>query len=182
MQAIVTALDDPYRDYVENIWGELKAVFGLQAVTGSTRPHLTFHVADSYEATRIDEVLTSVAATTSPFEIETHGLGVFRGDEIVIYLHVSPNEAVREMHVRIWRDVGELATGVHPVYSAATWVPHVTLAIGDVPEAQLPAILAFLNRRDYDWRIPATNLALIPNTESATDEWRLFDFSGTPAR
>jgi hypothetical protein len=45
MQAIVTALDEPWRERVEEIWAELKAVFQLKSVEGSTEPHFAFHAA-----------------------------------------------------------------------------------------------------------------------------------------
>jgi 2'-5' RNA ligase len=178
MQAIVSALDDPHREMVENIWGELKAVFGLQGVTGSTRPHFTYHVAERYDAGRIDAALTAVARTTPPFDIETHGLGVFRGDETVLYLHVSPAPALMALHRHIWDAVATIAAAPKPVYADATWVPHITLAIGDLTEEILPLAMQFLNRREYRWAIPVTNVCLVPETASATTTWRRFELAG----
>lgn len=180
VQAIVSALDDPYRDEVENIWGELKAVFGLQSVIGSTRPHLTYHVAAGYNAESIDEALTAIARETPRFAIETHGLGVFHGDETVIYLHLTRNDALTALHHRLWMTLDGIAVDVRPMYAAATWMPHITLAIGDVDESQLPVIMQFLNRREYEWTIPATNLSFIADVTSASEPWRRFDL-GAPA-
>ncbi len=172
MQAIVSALDDPHREMVENIWGELKAVFGLQGVIGSTRPHFTYHVADSYAADAVGDALSAVARTTAPFAIETHGLGVFRGDETVLYLHVSPSPALMVLHQRVWDAVASISRDPKAVYAAATWVPHITLAIGDLTEDVLPLALQLLNRRTYEWAIPVTNLCLIEDTSSAAAPWR----------
>jgi 2'-5' RNA ligase len=178
MQAIVSALDDPHREMVENIWGELKAVFGLQGVIGSTRPHFTYHVAQAYDAASIDAVLTGIARAATPFAIDTHGLGVFRGDETVLYLHISPSPALAGMHRRVWDAAAPIATDPKPVYAAATWVPHITLAIGDLTEDVLPLALQFLNRREYHWTIPVTNLCLIDDTSSASAAWRRFELGG----
>jgi 2'-5' RNA ligase len=175
MQAIVCALDDPHREMVENIWGELKAVFGLQDVIGSTRPHFTYHVAQAYGALAIDEVLAGVARTAMPFTIETHGLGVFRADETVLYLHISRSPALAEMHRRLWDGVAPICVEPKPVYAAETWVPHITLAIGDLTDEILPSALQFLNRREYNWTITVTNLCLIDNTSSASAAWRRFE-------
>jgi 2'-5' RNA ligase len=175
MQAIVSALDDPHREMVENIWGELKAVFGLQGVTGSTRPHLTYHVAELYDAAHIGDALAGVARAMRPFAIETHGLGVFRGDETVLYLHVSPSPALAAMHGALWGAVTPLATGPKPVYGAATWVPHITLASGDLTADALPLALQFLNRWTYQWKIPITNICLISETNSASAAWQRFE-------
>ena len=175
MQAIVSALDDPHREMVDNIWGELKAVFGLQGVTGSTRPHLTYHVADAYDGSTIAGTLTAVARTSPPFTIETHGLGVFHGDDTVLYLHVSPSPTLAEMHSRVRDAASPIATAPKPVYAPATWVPHITLAIGDLTEEVLPLALQLLNRRTYEWVIPITNVCLIENTASASADWRRFE-------
>ena len=174
MQAIVSALDDPHREMVENIWGELKAVFGLQGVIGSTRPHFTYHVAKAYYAAAIDTRLTEVALATPTFAIETHGLGVFRGEETVLYLHISPSAPLAALHRRVWDAVARIAAGPEPVYAAETWLPHITLAIGDLTEDVLPAALRFFNRRTYNWTIPLTNLCLIEDTASAAAAWRRF--------
>lgn len=177
MQAIVSEIDDPYRDAIENIWGELKAVFGLQGVSGSTHPHVTYQVAESYDD-RIGAILRGISTGAQPFAIETHGIGIFRGGQIVIYLHVTRSDALDDMHDRIWRETAVTSTGIEPVYAAATWVPHITLAIGDVPGAQLPAIAGFLNTRPSEMRIPVTSLSLIPDTASATAPWRRHPLRG----
>lgn len=178
MQAIVSALDDPHREMVDSIWGELKAVFGLQGVIGSTRPHFTYHVAEAYDADTISDALRGVARATVPFAIETHGLGVFRGDETVLYLHVSPSPALMAVHQRVWDAVASIAADAKPVYAVETWVPHITLAIGDLTEDVLPLALQLLNRRTYEWAIPVTNLCLIEDTSSAVGEWRRFALRG----
>ena len=160
---------------VDNIWGELKAVFGLQGVTGSTRPHFTYHVAEAYAAGIIDAALSAIAQETPPFAIETHGLGVFRGAETVLYLHISPSPALAAMHRRIAHAVTPIATEPKAVYASATWVPHITLAIGDLTEEVLPLALQLLNRREYNWAVPVTNVCLIADTATATSDWRRFE-------
>lgn len=178
MQAIVSALDDPHREMVDNIWGELKAVFGLQGVVGSTRPHFTYHVAAAYDADAIEGALTAIARGTPPFAIETHGLGVFRGEETVLYLHISPSPALAAVHGRISSAVAPIATEPKAVYAAETWLPHITLAAGDLTEDVLPLALQFLNRREYNWTVPVTNVCLLENTAAAAAAWRRFALSG----
>lgn len=179
MQAIVSELDDPWREEVENIWGELKAVFGLKSVIGSTRPHFTYQVADAYDATNIDAALASIGAEERQFVAQTRGLGVFRGDETVLYLAVTRDAAVERMHERVWASTARAASGLRPYYASETWVPHITLAIGDLQEAQLPEIMSFLGRRQYEWRVPITNLCLITDTSKASAEWRRYELRDT---
>ena len=103
--------------------------------------------------------------------VETHALGVFRGEETVLSLHITPSAELQAIHESIWRGVSAAASGVKPVYAAGTWVPHITLAIGDLREEQLPDIVALLGRRDYRWRMPAANLCFIPDTSSKAAPW-----------
>lgn len=178
MQAIVSALDDPIREQVEEIWGELKAVFELKDVIGSTKPHFTYQVAEQYDARAIDAVLSSIAATETPYVAQTRGLGVFRGEETVLYLAVVRDGAVERMHERIWRETRGATTGLRAYYGAETWVPHITLAIGDLRAEELPAITSFLGRRDYRWTVPVTNLCLIPDTGTNAAAWRRWELCG----
>lgn len=178
MQGIVSVLDDPHRELVENIWGELKAVFGLQGVIGTMRPHVTYHVAESYDAEGIGDALAGVARSMRPFTIETHGLGVFRGDETVLYLHVSPSPVLAAMHGAVWDAVTPIATGPKLVFAAETWIPHITLAAGDLTDEVLPMALRFLNRREYRWTVPVATVSFVPDVTSASSEWRRFELSG----
>ena len=173
MQAIVTAIDDPYRDAIENIWGELKAVFGLKGVAGSTQPHLTYQTAEGYDAT-LDARLRDIAGSTPPFEIETHGIGVFRGKETVLYLHLTESAQLSDLHARLWDATGSAATNVTSVYAPATWAPHLTIAVGEMPADQLESVLRFLDARPRAWRIPVTNICVIPDS-TAGSQWRRFD-------
>ena len=178
MQAIVTALDEPWRERVEGIWAELKAVFQLKAVEGATEPHFTYHAAERYDAARIEEALGAIGRSTPSFEVETHGLGAFRGEETVLFLHVTPSDRLSELHAAIFGVAQALADAPKPAYAAATWVPHITLAIGDLQEERLPEIMALLGRREYRWRMPATNLCLIPDTASQRPPWTRWELCG----
>jgi len=178
MQAIVSALDDPFRERVEEIWGELKAVFGLKGVIGQTRPHFTYQVAARYDAAAVDAALSRIAAATPPFEAPTRGLGLFRGEQTVLYLAVVRDGGVERAHERIWAEASAAASELRMYYAAETWVPHITLAIGDLSEAQAPDIMRFLGRREYRWTVPVTNLCLVPDTASAASEWRRYELRG----
>ncbi len=181
MQAIVSALDDPAREWIEDVWGELKAVFGLKRVIGSTHPHFTYQVAERYDADAIDRALSSITAVAPPFAAKTRGLGVFRGDETVLYLAVVRDAALERMHERVWVETSGVATGLRAYYAAETWVPHITLAIGDVEEQQLSEIKRFLGRREYRWSVPVTNLCLILDTGSTALAWRRYALRGRTA-
>ena len=174
MKSIVTAIEDPWRDQIAEIWGELKAVFGPAGLTGAVRPYVTFHVARDY-APGIEQALASIAARGTPFRIETHGIGITEGAQSVIYLHVTRNEALDDVHHVIHHAAQPLAVGAKPAYENETWLPHIAVATGPIPPDTLPRVMEFLGRRDYAWTITATNLCLIPDTSLVSAEWVRFE-------
>jgi len=178
----VTAIDDPWREEIANVWGELKAVFGLGSLTGAVRPYLTFHVAEDY-APGIEDTLARIAVRGTPFHIETHGIGITEGaltegEQSVIYLHVTRTEALDDVHHVIHHAAQPLAVKAKPAYEDETWLPHIAVASGALPAEALPQIVELLGRRSYDWSIEATNLCLIPDTRLVGAEWVLFELRG----
>jgi 2'-5' RNA ligase len=171
VQGIVTVLDEPWRERVEEIWGELAAVFGLPSAGAQRDPHVTYHVADSYDQDAVDAAMSAIASATPAFELETHGLGVFRGEQTVLFLHVTPSPALSALHAAVLRGVEAIARGPREFYVPETWVPHITLAAGGLREEQLPEIMALLGRRDYRWRMRATNVCYVPDAMSRADPW-----------
>jgi 2'-5' RNA ligase len=52
------------------------------------------------------------------------------------------------------------------VYAPEQWIPHITLAQGDLISTTLAAIVGRLSGRQFRWRIPLTNLALITSDDA----------------
>ncbi|MBI5289851.1 MAG: 2'-5' RNA ligase family protein [Chloroflexi bacterium] len=182
MKAIVTAIEDPWRDRIANVWGELKAVFGLAGLTGAVRPYLTFHVAEEYRP-GIEDTLARIAARGTPFRMETHGIGIMQGAlteglQSVVYLHVTRTEALDDVHHVIHHAAQPLAVNAKAAYENETWLPHIAVASGALPAEAVPQIVEFLGRREYNWSIEATNLCLIPDTRLAAAHWVLFELRG----
>lgn len=177
MKAIVTAIDDPWRDEIATVWGELRAVFGLGNLTGAVRPYLTYQVAEDY-GHGIEHVLADIAEKGAPFQIETHGMGVTEGRQTVIYLHVTRTETLDTVHQVLLHATRQQARKPREAYGVETWLPHITVASGMIDEAMLLEVVAFLDRRTYDWAITASNLCLIPNTRLVDAEWMRFQLTG----
>ena len=174
MQSIISALDDPYREMVGDIWGGLKAVAGLKQLAGAIDPHFTHLSAEHFDPQVAEQVLPRIAAATPAFSVATGAIGVLRGQRHLLYVPVLANDALAHLHEMIWREVTPLASGVREAYAAATWAPHITLAIGRIDDARMPEVLRFLKGRDTRWTLPVTNLCLIPDTRSGAEGWLRF--------
>jgi hypothetical protein len=176
VQAIVTAIDEPWRDEITDIWGELRAALGLQ-LSGALRPYLTFAVAEKY-GPGVEHALADIAAKGAPFRIETHGIGITEGRQTAIYLHVTRTETLDLVHGVLHHATRVLARNPREAYAAETWLPHIAVAQGAIPPSQMDDAVAFLDRRSYDWTITATNLCLIPDTRVVDGEWLRFELLG----
>jgi 2'-5' RNA ligase len=174
MQAIASALDDPLRELIENIWGGLKAVFGFKQLAGTTAPHFIYQSAEHYDPDATDAALGRVAAETPAFTITTGAVGVLRGPRCVLYLPVLACDDLDRLHAALWRDVAPLGAGVRQAYEAETWAPHITLAVSPIDERQMPRVLRFLEAHDTRWTLPVTNLCFVPDTLSVTVPWRRY--------
>jgi hypothetical protein len=124
VQAIVSAIDEPWRERIRDIWGEAKAVLQLPAVTGVLEPRLAYHLAQQYDPAA-EAALGRIAADHQSFSIRTHGLGVLRGERTVIYLHVTLDDPLVALHRRIVDDIAAAADGAVQAYAQETWLPHI---------------------------------------------------------
>ncbi len=165
MQAIVTALDDPYREMALDVWGGLKAVTGLKQLTGAAAPRFSYQLAERYDD-GVADALRAIAAETPRFTVTTGAAAVLRGPRCLVYLPVLANDGLDRLHRALWTRAGRLAEGLAEAHAPGSWAPHVTLAAGRIDESRMPDVLRFLEGRDTRWELPVTNIALIADTSA----------------
>jgi 2'-5' RNA ligase len=95
-----------------------------------------------------------------PLTIHTAGLGVFMSPAPVLYIPVVRAPTLERVHRLVWRNF-PLKEGDGGYYAPAQWVPHITLAVGDLTSANLPDVIAFLAGRDFHWEIRLDSLSLV---------------------
>ncbi len=160
MQGVVSLLDGRCTAEVREIWRELERKFGLRGAYAAPFPHFSYHVAEGYDTEGLSNVLSALASTLLPFRVQTTGLGLFTGPHPVIYIPVVRNRDLDTLHSLLWETVGSSATDVSTHYSPDRWIPHISLAVKDLLPAQVPAVMAYLSERTYDWEIGIDNLSL----------------------
>ena len=170
MQAVISLLDEQHRQQVVSLWEELKRDFLIGTTSQRVPfPHITYHGALSYEETPLCSALEQVAGATDPFEVETDGIGIFTGPNPVLYLPVVRGPALDLIHQNIWQALEAIGVGISPIYGPRHWIPHITLAQGDITHAHLPALIQMLSAHAYSWHIPITNLTVIKTTSDGAD-------------
>ena len=157
---VVSLLDPEHYGAVEGIWDELERELGLREVRVTPWPHISFQLGD-YDLDALPGILEKLAAATPRFEIETTGLGIFSGLQPVLYVPVVRTAELSEFHRLLWTAVGTVCRNASDDYWVANWVPHITLAAGDLDASNVADAIKLLSARRFDWRITIDNLAYI---------------------
>jgi 2'-5' RNA ligase len=165
MNGIASLLDDPASSRVEHLWQELEARCGLVGVKITPFPHLTWQVTDNYDHPRFELALHALAGQVQPFSIHTSGLGIFTGENPIVYVSIVKDEPLMRFHSLLWEKMAGIA--FHPVlyYSPGQWVPHITLAYHDLTSANLDCAMQSLAFQAYNWEIQIDNLILVAQSE-----------------
>ena len=161
MNGVVSLLDSAHDHAVRNLWAELAERLGLAGIAITPYPHFSYHVAQAYDDMQLDVALRDVARRTEPFRVQTTGLGVFTGELPVLYLPVVRTRELSSLHGELWKAISPLASGAVSYYRPATWMPHITLAHGDLTAARLPDVISLLGSRMFDWEISIDNFATL---------------------
>lgn len=161
MPALISLLDDRGTAMVQRVIDQLAEEVGVFPLHDATLPHLSYQLADTYDLPLLEQVLSQHAAVTAPLTLHTAGIGVFGGAQPIVILQVVRAPALAALHAALWRDATAAATGVSEHYHPDRWLPHITLAHGDIDADHLAEIFRILGRRPFAWEIGIDNLSLM---------------------
>lgn len=174
MHAVVALLDAPHYELVEELWARMAQKFGLRGIYQTPFSHFSYQVAPHYDLTALEPVMREIAASQPPFRVRTAGLGIFTGPQPVVYLPVVRSPELTRFHAAIWPRLAAAGTGLLGYYRPESWVPHITMAFGDVSAENLGAVVTWLNEQDLDWELDVGNLSLIYNDGTRQGlKWRI---------
>jgi 2'-5' RNA ligase len=109
----------------------------------------------------VERVLSELAAECKPIRVKVGGLCIFTSAEPVLTLNVVRTHELDMLHRRVWDSVQGLSAGVLAYYHPDNWVPHITLAQGDLADGKLPRLVNALMNRRLDWEIVVDNITLM---------------------
>lgn len=163
MLAITSLLNPRTAARIRRIIKDLETRFGLDDVQATPAPHLTYMLANVTAPKLADlrVALAQVAATTPPFPAYTTGLGVFPGENPVIYVPVLRSNDLNQLHQRVLDISAPLCRGTDRYNAPARWLPHLSLALHDTTPDLLGPVLRYLNQETYNLRININNLAIM---------------------
>ena len=161
MVAVTSLLDPEHTGKVSDLIDDLQQKFGLSTVKMTPYPHVTWFTAEMEDLTHLKEILYDFTERAQPFSIHTTGLGIFPGPAPVIYIPVLRTQPVNLYHTQLLRRVTGQCEEMGPYYNPDSWMPHITLAVGDTTPGILGSVLEFLNTRTFNWTINIDNLAIL---------------------
>ena len=176
MQGIVSLLDGADRERIEQLWDELRRDFGVQGIHAKRFPHFSYHVAQEYDLRRTRNKLESLARQTGTFLVQTSGIGVFTRKQPVVYVPVVRAPELELLREKVASLAASAATEINEYYVSDIWIPHITIAEGDVDLLVLPEIIRRFGERTFRWEIGVTNFALIRATEDVQEVCFRCDF------
>ncbi len=161
MHGVVSLLDNKHYQLVEDLWAELAREFAVSGVYLPSYPHVSYQVARYYNVKSLEPVLRRFAASKTSFQVRAAGLGIFTKPRPVLYISVARSLELMQFHEAIWQEISSIGSGIEDYYRPAHWMPHITIAIGDVKKDNLPQIVRVLIERDFNWEMTIDNIALI---------------------
>jgi len=176
VQGIVSLLDGADRERVEELWDDLRRDFGVRGIHAKRFPHFSYHVAEEYDLARAQAAIGALALQTRSFSVQTSGIGIFTRKLPVIYLPVVRGPELAAAHARIAEAAAPITMAPNEYYANDVWIPHVTIAEGDVDILVLPEIVRRFGERDFRWEMHVTNFALIRASETVQEVCFRCDF------
>lgn len=171
MHGIVSLLDEDHYEMVEDIWAGLEESLGVRGIYTTPFPHFSYHVAEHYDVGAMQRLLHDYASRTPPFEVLTTGLGIFtEGLNPVVYVNVARSPTLSRMNADLWPLMAEVSAGIAEYYHPRQWVPHITLAQGDITRENLADAIRILSRWDFTWQVRIDNIAVLFNAADARED------------
>jgi 2'-5' RNA ligase len=178
MHGLVSLLPQPYYERVNRLWKELEEECGLVGMKTTPYPHFSWQIAQDYDLERLESIMREIAKDTEPLQAQTTGLGIFSGPRPVIFIPLVKTRNLLDFHSIVWDKAQEAGHDLSPYYSPQAWMPHISLAYGDVGRSNIAAVMEKLAFQTFDWEMTIDNIALIYEPTGSTGDLRYhFKFS-----
>jgi 2'-5' RNA ligase len=161
MLAIASLLDPVSDGQTRDLWRLLEEKCGLVGIKATPFPHFSWLSCQDLDWTRASKRLAKIAAGVKGFKVTTAGLGIFPGVNPILYLPVVKTPELQKIHYLIWKEVGKYLVNPHEYYTPEQWVPHITIAYGDLNLDNLECAIHNLAANDKVYEIFVNNISVM---------------------
>ena len=171
MHGLVTLLPGQYFTQVESLWDGLEDNFGLNGIRITPYPHFSWNIAEEYKRPEMDWAVAETALETPIFTVQTAGIGLFPAPVPVLFIKVQRDPILDALHKQLWGRMLPISKGLNAYYNAENWLPHISLAYGDLTSEQVPEVRAWLEAQDdYRWEMEINNICYIHEPDGQVGE------------
>ncbi len=161
LAGVASLLPDEVAARVVELWDELERDFGIRAARISPLPHFSYQVSREYDLATLQAVVAQIAGGSRALRVRTAGWGVFPGAVPTLHVPIVRSPELAQFHLAVWSAASVAAGKLDQHYHPAFWVPHITLAVGDLTPSLLAQVAESLAARDLSWDFEVDNLAII---------------------
>ena len=177
MFGVVSLLEGSHLSIFREMWGTLQADCGFNGDYIAPIPHISWHVAKSYNFQTLKPILVDISLRTIPVAVRTEGLGIFTGEVPIVYLNVVKNAALSEFQIKLWQSV-QIASHETSFHCAPeNWIPHITHARGEINNCNLGCLMDELVFQDLSWELEMDHIAVIGQNDDQVDQDLVFAFN-----
>lgn len=127
--AIVMCFDPETERKIRTVWEKLAGGgVNFSPLNSGWRPHISLAVFDRLDVADAKAKLELFSSGISSFRLMLSNLGVFAGEESVLFLSPVVNERLLRTHRDLHRLFEDYADAEWEYYLEERWVPHCTLA------------------------------------------------------
>ncbi len=181
MLAIASLLDPAADQQVRNLWQILEEKCGLYQIKTAPFPHISWFGCEDLQWKPARQKLTSISRTLPSFQVRSSGLGLFSGAVPVLYVGIVKTLELTEAHDKIWRRLEKNLIGTNELFSPEHWVPHITIARGDLTPSSLSCAIQDLAFQPLEFEILINNISIIYHNEEGVGIKDRFDLAGEGA-
>ncbi len=165
MLAIASLLDPNADQQIRNLWQILEEKCDLNEIMTAPFPHYSWFGCEDLQWVPARKKLKSISHSLHSFSIRTAGYGFFTGPVPVLFVALVKTPELMEMHRQMWQRLKVNLVGANELYSPEKWVPHITIAHGDLNSSNLSCAIQALAFQPLDFDIFINNVSIIYHNE-----------------
>lgn len=179
MYTIISEIDQKSSEIVKCLWGRLRDACGVKAIYALPTPHFTWFSAEALDIDETSSIIAELAARSRRLSTYVFGLGIFSGDQPVLYLPIVKTQAMIDLHNEIWQEVQDHCECPNGYYSPPHWIPHITLALRDLRRDNLACVLESVAFEPVEMTVTAENFIIVAQEgELVSEALHKYQFRG----
>jgi len=159
--AVVIYFDKISEQPILNAWRELEEKNISRALHNpGIRPHITLAIYNSLNCIECEKEIRQYAVNSNLLYLSADHFGIFPHASPVIFIALSPNRDLINLHKRIHQILKNNVHGSWEMYQPGNWVPHLTL-VRDIKKKNLSAVLEICMKIKLPLELRITQIGIV---------------------